>query len=99
MTHRHRDRVWDFEELPEKVQKEHDWASSGDQFARFVWQNGDAEFVPLENFIAVLPNQQPEGKDPRDGFASDSFFTGFAIRFLTREDDPGQNEDYVLWRG
>lgn len=91
---KHADRFYDWMELPRKVQKFYDWAEDSDaSFVRAVLKNGREEFIPLENFIRQ--ERSPSGLKI-DGFATDSYFSGHAIKFNTpRSMKAGL--DYEVW--
>ena len=86
----HKDRFYSHDELPKKEQKFHDWAGPDEQFVRAIASNGRVEWVALENFTRTKVS--PNGL-PCDGFASDSYFSGHAIRLLHGRDD----NDYIVW--
>jgi hypothetical protein len=97
----HFDVFYSLYELPEDEQREHaDWAAPDEQFVRMVYDNGREEFIPLENFMRHT--RSPVGHKI-DGFATDSYFSGTALRLLTNRDkyatdsDVDPDADYEIW--
>ena len=97
----HFDVFYSLYELPESEQREHaDWAEPDEQFVRMVYNNGREELIPLENFMRHT--RSPAGHRI-DGFATDSYFSGTALRLVTEEEKYGSHDeidtdtDYEIW--
>lgn len=95
----HSDRFYSFDELPLDIQKDYaDWAQEDTQFVRrSVKLRGGGvgyDFTPLENFQHTPSGKAPSGR-PADGFASDSYFSGTAIKMIRGGE--GSDHEYQVW--
>ena len=96
----HYDRFYRLYELPAEEQKEHSaWADEDEMFVRMDYADRE-EFIPLENFMRATTS--PVGHKI-DGFATDSYFSGTALRLVTDKEKYGpdadidEDLDYEIW--
>lgn len=92
------DRFYEFDELPKKEQKFFDWAKGKDErFVRVPYGSGSKkryEYVAVEDFQHTPSKKAPSGR-PADGFATDSYFSGVAIKLIPEKS--GSEFDYQVW--
>lgn len=93
----HADQFYSFDDLPKSAQKDHDWAAErpDEQFVRMRYGTkgkGRYEYIPMESFMRVN-GTSPSGRKA-DGFATDSYFSGTAIKLL---ESRGSDMDYQVW--